>query len=283
MNRKTFLRRSFTLAVGFGASALRPGSSLASVAQTDALTLLHTTDMMGRVGSSGSDRDLARLKTMIERVRSTEPGTLLLDTGNALGSTAYSEMYGPGFYYELMSKLGYDAALVGPHDWQLGLVQLEQAIDKAAFPLLCSNYALDETALKDRVHAHRVFQVGEVKVGVFGVNPEVPAWRVPDLERIRFREPALISRAMVRSLKGYYACDLAVCLSQLGAEADRKLAQAAPGIDVILGKGAAGKDGNPESIAHENGRQTLINRVVGDGQELGRLDLALDERKKIRH
>lgn len=283
MNRKTFFRHSFALALGLGASTLRPWAVRASRTKTYNLTLLHTTDLGGHVDSSGSEMDLARLKTLIEKGRSTAAQSLLLDTGNALGSTAYSEMYGPGFYYELMSKLDYDAALVGPHDWEKGLAKLGQAFEKAAFPLLCSNYAFDETALKEQVHAHRMFQAGEVKVGFFGVNPEVLAWPVPDRGKIRFRDPVLIARAMVRSLKGYYACDLAVCLSQLGAEADRKLAQAASGIDVILGKGSPDEDGNPESIAHENGRQTLINRAAGGGKELGRLDLVLDKRKKIRH
>jgi len=277
MNRKTFLRRSLFLALGVGATAFRPLPVLARRSKTYSLTLLYTANLNGRVESKDSGFDMARLKTLVDQVRKEQPNTLLLDCGNALGPTAYAEMYGTGFMYGIMSKMQYDAGLLGPDDWRVGAENLLNALAEADFPVICSNYAMEDSGLKDRVLSHYIIQAGPVKVGLFGLDPDIES---PG--KIRYRRPDLIAQAMVRSLKGYYECDLAVCLSQLDVEADRKLARAVPGVDIILAGKAGKQESGSERIDHEDGRMTLINRIGSEEPELGRLDLLFDERKSIR-
>ena len=71
----------------------------------------------------------------------------------------------------LMNEMGYDAMTIGNHEFDFGLDNMARLFKLAKFPVVCANYDLDATILKDIVKPYghsgsfrledRSFRVGE--------------------------------------------------------------------------------------------------------------------------
>ena len=57
-----------------------------------------------------------------------------------------------------MSKLKYDAATLGNHDFDNGLEGLKKQLPNANFPFLIANYDFSDTILKDKFAPYKIFK-----------------------------------------------------------------------------------------------------------------------------
>lgn len=117
------------------------------------LRILCSTDLHGHLWPFDYESDteapgcgLAGIATLIDAARQTIPACLLVDCGDILQGTALADwavdQTGPGVVHPMiraMNAMGYDAAALGNHDFNYGLVPLRRAIDAARFPVLCAN------------------------------------------------------------------------------------------------------------------------------------------------
>src|SRR5690554_7747884 len=69
-----------------------------------------------------------------------------------------------------MSRMGYDAATLGNHEFDNGLEALSQLLPHADFPFISANYHLENTELKGKTIPWKIFQKGRVKIGVLGLD-----------------------------------------------------------------------------------------------------------------
>ena len=88
------------------------------------ITILHTNDVHSHIEPFGPEEGrnaglggVARRATLIEKIRLENPNTLLLDAGDIFQGTPYFNFYGGELEFKLMSKLKYDAATIGNHDF----------------------------------------------------------------------------------------------------------------------------------------------------------------------
>ena len=63
-----------------------------------------------------------------------------------------------------MSKLKYDAATLGNHDFDNGLEGLKKQLPNANFPFLNANYDFSETILKDKFAPYKIFKKDHIKI-----------------------------------------------------------------------------------------------------------------------
>ncbi len=253
------------------------------------LTILHTNDLHGHVESwEGWEGDLAGrrvggfdyLAGAIARARTDvgEDRVLLLDAGDAVGDTMVAAETQGRAVLQLMSALRYDALCLGNHEPDFAWQHVRQIARASSLPLLAGN-VIDERTGEPAFEPLLVRRVGGVQVGVLGLAyPNTPFTTAADhVQGLRFdADSAGVVRRYVPQMKARGA-ELIIVLSHLGLSADRKLARAAEGIDVIVG-------GHSHNRMHEPMRvgDTLIVQAGAHGSDLGRLDLEVAERRVVR-
>lgn len=275
------------LGLPFSAEAAREGIKL---------TILHTNDQHSRIDPFPDDGrkyggmgGMARRATLIERIRQQEPNVLLLDSGDIWQGTPYFNFFEGELEYKLMTKMGYDAATLGNHDFDIGLEGLQKQLPLAGFPFLTANYDFSNTILKDRFQPYKVFEKQGIRVGIFGLGIELDGLVSKNMygETV-YLDPVQKARETVQALREKEKCHFVICLSHLGYSYDtdkiddRKLAAQVSGIDLILGGHTHTFMEKPEVLRHESGHETMINQVGWSGLFLGRIDVTFSRKSKRR-
>ncbi len=164
MNRRNFLTRA---AVG-GGLLLSPALHLrARPTNAPRLTILHTNDWHSRIdpfpddgGRNANRGGIVRRAEMIGRVREAEPHVLLLDSGDIFQGTPYFNFFAGELEMKLMSKLRYDAATIGNHDFDGGMENLVTQMGHASFPMLSANYDFTGTPLEGKTKPYQIIKRG---------------------------------------------------------------------------------------------------------------------------
>jgi 5'-nucleotidase len=291
MNRKDFLKYLASGVALGGMRALTPGMalsrSLMGPFQKDQvkLAILYTNDTHSRIEPDSRIRGgIARRATLIQQIKSKYSHTLLLDAGDTFQGTPWFHRYGGGFQFRVMSKLGYQAMVLGNHEFDNGINALAAAIRKDAdFPVLAANYDVDQSPLKGLVEPFTVLPVGDARIGVFGLGIPLDGLVTKSKYRgVRIRNPLSVARGMVRSLRTYKKCDMVIALSHLGYRyddpsiiSDHKIAQQVSGIDLIIGGHTHTALAEVARIKHASGWETVITQTGSDGTRVGKLDVLL--------
>ncbi|CAG5068794.1 Trifunctional nucleotide phosphoesterase protein YfkN [Dyadobacter sp. CECT 9623] len=287
-SRREFLRK------GLGATAMLglAASPLAAFAKdrTVQLTILHTNDVHSRVEPFPMDGSrnqglggVARRAALVKKIRAEQPNVLLLDAGDIFQGTPYFNLYGGEVEMTLMSQMGYDAATMGNHDFDNGLAGFNKQLIHAQFPFLVSNYNFDNTELKGKTQAFKVFKKQGIKVGIFGLGIELQGLvNKKNYGETVYQDPIAKANEVASILKNDLKCDLVVCLSHLGYKyqsdkgSDQTLAKSTRNIDLIIGGHTHTFMKAPETIMNLDGKPATINQVGFAGINLGRLDYFFD-------
>jgi hypothetical protein len=165
------------------------------------------------------------------------------------------------------NAMGYDAVNIGERDLIMGYRFLADAAKKAKFTFVSSNLT-DKTANPPPFVSHIIKDIAGLKIGIFGLI-DGKAIRSGD-PTITASDPVKEVRGIVKDLRG--KCDIIVALSQLGEADDRKLVQAIPDIDIIIG-GVKAKE-----IRHDKVGNTIMARLIPRGGYLGVLDIQISRK-----
>lgn len=264
-----------------------------SASKGDKITILHTNDTHSNIDPFPENHakypgqgGVSRRFEMIQKIRSEEENVLLLDAGDIFQGTPYFNMFGGVLEMKLMSKLGYDAATMGNHDFDGGMDGFKSAKEYADFPFLCSNYDFSNTELDGLTEPYTIFKKGKYKVGIFGVGVELDGL-VPDNKygETQYLDPVEQATDCVEKLKEE-GCDLIICLSHLGYSYDDKdrmsdvnLARKTKGIHLIIGGHTHTFLEKPVEETNADGKTVLINQVGWAGINLGRIDFHFEKSK----
>ena len=293
-SRRTFLKQLGAGSALLGLSGL--GVMLpadARAAESTKLTILHTNDMHSRIEPFPQDGrsfsglgGMARRAGLIEQIRKEEEHVLLLDAGDIWQGTPYFNLYDGELEFKLMTKMKYDAATLGNHDFDNGLEGLVRQLPHAEFSFVNSNYNFSNTLLQGLVSPFMLFSKGGIKVGVFGLGIELAGLIAEQhYGNIRYLDPVPVAREMVQELKNQ-GCNLIICLSHLGYQyesekiSDVKLAKQVAGIDLIIGGHTHTFLDKPIIVQGPDGQDVLVNQVGYGGVNLGRVDFLFGKRKE---
>ena len=293
-------RRQFIQQLGKGAFVATFGAlplDVFSKTQTEdviKLTILHTNDVHSRIeafpmdGSKYQGRAGASGRaTVIQNIRNVEKNVLLFDSGDMFQGTPYYNFYGGELELKLMSKMGYDAATIGNHDFDGGMDGLKKQLVHANFPLINANYDFSDTILNASTLPHKIFEKDGIKVGVFGVGIELNGL-VPKAAygNTMYLDPIKVAQTQANFLKKEKKCDYVVCLSHLGYKfesekvSDLKLAASTSDIDLIIGGHTHTFMEKAEIVKNKNGVPVTINQVGWAGLMLGRIDIQFERNRK---
>jgi 5'-nucleotidase / UDP-sugar diphosphatase len=262
------------LILATGVYAAEPATSL--------LTILYVNDYHGRINASINNAvdpeqpvgGAAYLAAMIKEARAKNPrSTLLLAAGDMFQGSAVSNLAHGAPVIEIMNELKFDAMVLGNHEFDWGMGVLEQIRREAHVPFLSANIVESKGHLLPGIKQYTILQRGHAKVAVIGVTtPDTEYTTKPDnVKGLSFLSPETLLPGLIRKVKQQGAT-IVILLSHLGLDADKRVASAVPGIDVIVG--GHSHTVIPKPLKLDN---TLILQAGAYGLYLGVLELVVNE------
>lgn len=248
--------------------------SLFSQTQGKRLTIIHTNDLQSRLLGFAPNSDftplttnddktvggIARVANVIRNQRAKAPDrTLVLDGGDWMMGTLFQTISTfEGAELRLMEAIGYDAAVIGNHEFDFhcdGLADIiESAMKHGDIPqLVLSNGNFNpEKKEDDRLEAlfkkgiilpHFVMEKNGIRVGMFGLLGKEAASVAPYSKPMTFDDPIESAKKMTTFLKNEEKVDVIICMTHSGVwhvedgswgGEDVDLAKAVPAIDVVI-------------------------------------------------
>lgn len=224
-------------------------------------TILHTNDEHSALlplplvdydetGKTGAAGGFARLAGAVQAIRAEKAAAaepvLLISAGDYLSGSpfAWLALDGQAPELELMLALGYDVITIGNHEWDYGPDVLAEYLQAAGYPaaadrtaIVASNTVIPAThslaALGIQSTYIKTLENG-LRVGFFGLLGEAAVGYTPSAQPITFSDQQAAAAAAVAELEAAGA-DVIVAVSHCGEDEEEELAQAVPGIDVIIG------------------------------------------------
>lgn len=290
INRRKFLEQA---AITGGALAVAPLLAKAEPASVKRITILHTNDVHSRLDPFPMDGSrnqglggVAARAALIQEIRDEGGEVLLLDAGDIFQGTPYFNMYKGEPEMKAMQKMGYDAATMGNHDFDAGLENFATQLSHVQFPIIICNYDFSGTVMESKFQPYKIFQKGDLKIGVLGVGIELKGLVPENLyEKTVYLNP-IESANRTADLLRKQGCDMVICLSHLGDKydddkiSDEILAKESFDIDLIIGGHTHRFFTEPRKYRNRKGGDTVVNQVGWAGIQLGRLDYSFSGYKK---
>jgi len=289
-----------------------PGDAFSVHAEGDSevnFTILYTNDEHGAMIPHGPAIDFhphredptvggyARLKTAVNKVRQEKQGVdepvLLFSGGDFIGGTAFSWLVPEGYAPELSikQKIGYDAVVIGNHEFDYGAANLARYLKETGYPgaheetaVLASNMKVPPDhplEAEDLYREKQIITLGNgLKIGLFGLMGKDAADVTVDHDPAQFTDQYEAARQMVDYLKAGGA-QVIVAITHSGVAEDIDLASDVSGIDVIVG-------GHCHTALYEPvvENDTIIVQAGAYLEYLGQLELSYDygaEQARIRN
>ena len=177
---------------------------------------------------------------MIQEERKENPDLLLFDSGDFSQGSPYYSLFKGDVEVGLMNEMKYDAATIGNHEFDFGIDNMVRIFKMAKFPIVCSNYDFTGTPLADIVKPYAIIYRKGVKIGVFGLGPELKGLVTEaNYGSIKYEDPIAKANEMVNILKKQEKCDVIICISHLGWDIDgiddTEMVSGTRDIDLVLG------------------------------------------------
>ena len=259
--------------------------ALATAQETKKLIILQTSDVHSRIEPMTQEGDrnygqggFVRRASFLQQFRKENPDVLLFDCGDISQGTPYYNMFKGEVEVTLMNEMGYDAMTIGNHEFDFGLDNMARLFKLAKFPVVCANYDLDATVLKDLVKPYVILERFGLKVGVFGLGAKPEGLiQANKCKGVIYQDPIAVSNEIAEQLKeeGF---DVIVCLSHLGIQMDEKLVANTRNIDVILGGHSHTFMEGPKNYLNIDGKNVPVMHTGKNGIYVGRLDLTLNKK-----
>ncbi|CAM3368033.1 MULTISPECIES: bifunctional UDP-sugar hydrolase/5'-nucleotidase [Brevibacillus] len=237
---------------------------MATLGTTRTLTVLQTSDVHGSIypfsyaDHAPREIGIAKLASLIKKEREKSEHLLLIDSGDLIQGTPLAYHHAricpekPNPMIRCLNQLGYDAAVLGNHEFNYGMPFLQKAIAESRFSWFSANLT-DSTGNPFFGDAYWIkhFPSG-LKVGVLGLTTAyIPNWEHPEhIAGICFHDPVQTARKWVPVLREQEKVDIVVVAYHGGLEKDEKtgeatealtkenqgyeLCEAVEGIDVLL-------------------------------------------------
>jgi len=199
------------------------------------LTILETSDVHGTVlpinysDNSYANCGLAALSTIITKEREINQNTLLIDNGDMLQGTALTYFHAkinnnmPNPMIEAMNLMGFDAAVIGNHEFNYGRAYLDNAIKTSNFPWLCANITKKTTgeSFTNKPYIVKIFDNG-LKVGILGLTTKyIPNWENPvTIQDLNFEDAVESANKWLKIMKKQEVTDINIVSYHGGFERD---------------------------------------------------------------
>lgn len=259
--------------------------------ETVTITVLGTSDMHGAITGWNyegavdyKNSGLSRVKTILDEVKAENPNTVLIDNGDTIqGSILTDDLFNLNTdeknpMVDVMGYIGYDAMVLGNHEFNFGVPVIKKFTEEAKFPVLSANI-YNKVDGSNFVKPYTVKEVAGIKVGILGLTtPNIPNWDGPKVTDLEFKHMGEEAKKYVEILKEE-GVDVIIASAHAGLEARhdnegsaaKVIAEEAPEIAVLL-------TGHDHMTVNETINGVLVaapNAKHGQMKEVVRFDIDL--------
>jgi 5'-nucleotidase len=263
------------------------------VAQEKSLVILHFNDTHSRIDplplndALNPDKGgVVRQETYIQEVRKEIKNVFVFHSGDMVQGTPYFNLFRGELEIAVANQMKTDAACLGNHEFDNGLVALAKMVRKAAFPYIATNLDFTGTPLERLTKKYLILKRGGLKIGVIGltISPEGLVEK-KNYNGMKFLDPLESANQTAAFLKKEKKCDLVICLSHLGYFpkedhfGDITLAKKSRDIDIILGGHTHTFLQQPDRQRNLDGKEVIIQQSGTYGIYIDRLDVVMEKKK----
>jgi 2',3'-cyclic-nucleotide 2'-phosphodiesterase (5'-nucleotidase family) len=189
------------------------------------MRILHTNDFHGKLDPTRVDR--------LRQLKAEHPDTLYFDSGDAIRTGNLGVPLRPEVAWERLAEAGCDASVLGNRETHILPAAFRAKLEGHRHPVLCANLVAKDG--KPPLPPWVILACGGVRVGVFGVMVPMVTRRMKTQAASAYLwdDPVETAQESVAVLRGQV--DVIVALTHIGHRKDQALAEAVPGIDIILG------------------------------------------------
>lgn len=240
-------------------------------------TILQTSDIHSHFTNRESPDGLggvARLQHKVNEIRGSIKNTLFLDAGDWSEGSIFFTLNAGEASQRVMETLGYDAIVLGNHDWLIGPKELYKTFQDAQMkiPVLSANLNMSHLDpsihLRDYIKPYIVKEIEGVKIGIVGLSTFEMIYD-GYFKPVKLMDPVRTTRKAVEQLRKKEGCSVVIILSHLGITVDKMMAKV-PGVDYIVGGHTHILLKKPIKVGN-----TLISHVGKHAEYLGQIDLVL--------
>ncbi|MBI3817265.1 MAG: bifunctional metallophosphatase/5'-nucleotidase [Planctomycetes bacterium] len=289
--------------------------------------ILHSNDLHGQLlprpargraneqmgGAAAIDAAVRR-----ERAEAEKAGArlLLIDSGDWYQGTPEGNFVKDGvtgaLMVEWMNRAGYDAAVIGNHDFDFGVANLMALMAKAKFTVLGANILnpvaggpktadghsgsdgaeSKPVALAPIAKPYAIYEFKGVKLAVIGLLTADTPRMVAEGRLGNITIPDEIAEARKWVDRASKEADIVILATHCGADIDKRLAEAVPEVPVILGGHSHTFIRQPSAVEHEpaalknnewkpgHAAKTYIVQSGSKAENLDRIEIAIDPKDK---
>ncbi len=282
------MKRIMILAAIIAATTLNIAKAQAKGAdKTVTITILHSNDThscirplnpnLADTAIAGRGGYIRRIE-MLRQERQKDPDLLIFDSGDFSQGSPFYTLFKGDVEIGLMNRMKVDATTIGNHEFDFGVDNMARLFDMASFPVLCANYRFTGTALEGKVEPYKIYKVKGVRVGVFGIDPEMEG--LVDHNKIggvEYLDPIATANEMVNTLRNREHCDVVICLSHLGwlesGMSDQEMISHTRGIDLVLGGHSHSYFRNLHYVKDLDGRSVPVDQNGKHGIYIGKIEI----------
>lgn len=205
-------------------------------AHAETVKIIHINDshshLESTVTNNGPTGGMAKAAAVIKTLKSENPDAFLLHGGDAVQGTIYYNLFKGRADADVLNPLGFDAMVMGNHEFDDGNAHLADFINMLRFPALSSNVIPPEGSALEGKFRPYIIKNG---IGIIGVTAARKTLHSssPDAGTV-FSEEAESVQKYINELEALGIKKIIV-LSHFGYENDIEMARKLTGVDIIVG------------------------------------------------
>ena len=201
-----------------------------ALAEPTTITILHVNDL-DRMEEDDGRGGVARLAGLIAQERANNPNVIVTNGGDAISPSLMSSFDNGAHMIDLYNAVGFDAMVLGNHEFDFGPDVLKERLAEATFTVLGGNTYQEDGGPVDGAVPTWTTTVGDYTLGFMGlttmgtIEKSSPGY-------VTFSEPVETAEALAEELRNEGA-DLVIALAHLDLGEDQAMIQASP-VDIVL-------------------------------------------------
>ena len=261
------------------------------------LTVLHTNDTHSHV--AGIDKrgnaafsveksigGLGRVASAVKAIKAEKDNVIFVDAGDQFQGTLFFSVNKSPMLAEINDHMPWDAMTLGNHEFDDGCLTLAKFLERSKVPALAANLAPEKgcPVLKADYAPHLIKDIRGEKVGIVGIANDEVVTLASACEHTKFTPIVDTVKREVAELEAQGVKHI-VLVTHIGLPADRELARAVDGVDIIvgghthsfIGEGEGAEGPYPIVEKSPGGQPVLVVTAKRAAQYLGELNVTFDE------
>ena len=223
---------------------------------------------------------LARIATVVKRVRKEDPAALLFNSGDTIQGSAEAIYTAGQAMVDVLDTFDINAYAPGNWDWLYGKNRIVELFGGGRWGIVAAN-AYDAVTGERIFPAYRILEVKGVKIGVIGMTsargiPPVPTANVG----LRFTDGEDELVQAIDDLRNVENVEIVVLLSELGLAKNTLLVDRHPGVDVVFSSDMHEETPN---VIITPGNRVLAVEIGWGGSRLAKLKLYIEDGQIVSH